>query len=165
MSEDGEGGEKTWDGNGVADNLEGATGGSEGWGGDELATVIVDDRADDKVDNSKEADRCDHHARVLAGIAHLGDNTEAVVSGVPMTTSYLLHGSSSVREHDAVDGGHGASERRSAENLEVLVPRSCLGSLGGTALDTNSSGKGEDSSHNGDDTTPTDPRNLAEGAD
>lgn len=156
MRVDAESDEKGGDGDTVGDLLHGRASRAKSGVGDVLAAVVVDNDADDGVDDVEQAHGDAHGLLVGAGVTHLGNDTE-------------VGGGSSEREDDRVDGAHSGSEGGVVGDLEVLVPGAGVGGLDrgevGALLDTDGDSERENGGHDGNEADPAEPRNLAESTD
>lgn len=147
--------EESGDGESVGNLLHEGTSGAEGGVGDVLAAVVVDDDADDGVDDVEDAHREAHGLLVGAGVTHLGDNAK-------------VGGGGGEGEDNRVDSAHGGGKGRVVGDPEVLGPGAggvLLGGKVGALLDTDGDSESEDSGHDGNEADPAEPRNLAEGTD
>lgn len=115
----------------VADLLDSLSSRSESRRSDVGTAVVVDNNADNNVNDSDDALAKDQSLLVVLGLSHLSRNREE-------------DGSSAVGEDEGGDGGHSLSEGRGVEELVVRLPDTILGGEVGAVLNTNGDGNDED---------------------
>jgi len=117
----------------VADLLDSLSSRSESGGSDVGTAVVVDNNANNNVNDSDDALAKDQSLLVVLGLSHLSRDREE-------------DGSSAVGEDEGGDSGHSLSEGRGVEELVVGLPDAVLGSEIGAVLDTNGDGNDKDCS-------------------
>lgn len=151
----------------VADLLDGLSSGSKSGRSDVGTAVVVDNNADNDINDSDNALAKNQSLLVVLGLSHLSSDREE-------------DGSSTVGEDESGDGGHGLSEGRGVEELIVGLPDTILGGKVGAVLNTNGDGDDEDCSllevflydlimrltgcDEGDETNPSKPTDFIKGA-
>jgi len=115
----------------VADLLDGLSSRSESGRSDIGTAVVVDNNADNDVNNSDDALAKDQSLLVVLGLSHLSSDREE-------------DRSSAVGKDKSGDSRHGLSEGRSVEELVVGLPDTILGGKVGAVLNTNGDGNDED---------------------
>lgn len=151
----------------VADLLDGLSSRSKSRRSDISTAVVVNNNADNDVNNSDDALAKDQGLLVVLGLSHLSSDREE-------------DGSSAVGEDESGDGGHGLGEGRGVEELVVGLPDAILGGKVGAILNTNSDGDDKDCSllevflyelimrltgcDEGDETNPSKPTDFIKGA-
>jgi hypothetical protein len=115
----------------VADLLDGLTSGTQSRGSDISTAVVVDNNADNDVDNGDNGLAKDKSLLVVLGLTHLGSDGEE-------------DGGTAVGKDEGGDSRHGVGEARAVEQLVVGLPDTILGGEVGAVLDTNSDGNDED---------------------
>ena len=136
----------------VANLLDDLASGSKSGRSDVGTAVVVDNNADNDVDDGDDSLAEDKSLLVVLGLTHLsGDGEE--------------DGSSAVGEDECRDSRHGLGEGGSVEKLVVGNPDTILRSEVRAVLDTDSNGNDEDGDDQSNETDPSKPRNTVQSSD
>ena len=143
---------KTGKSNTVADLLDNLASGSKSGRSDVGTAVVVDNNANNDVDDGDDSLAKDKSLLVVLGLTHLSSDGEE-------------DGSTAVSEDECRDSRHGLGEGGCVEELVVGNPDTILRSEIRAVLDTDGDGDDEDGGDQGDETDPSEPRNTVESSD